>query len=114
MSEHDKKSIDVFPTDKSSMANMPRSRYSDATNGRVETASRIMNRLLKLLVGVCIVLVAIFAVLHLGADRHPRAIAVNEPPIECEDTQEITSDCVNDDDTNTDALPELTPSSTQG
>jgi hypothetical protein len=96
------------------MANMLRSRYPDAINGRVETASRIMNRLLKLLVGACIVLVAIFALLHLGADRHPRAIAVNEPPMECEDTQEITSDCVNDDDANTDAVPELTPSSTQG
>ncbi|MGQ8774652.1 hypothetical protein ACUTQ5_09535 [Serratia sp. NA_112.1] len=69
---------------------------------------------MKLLVGVCIMLVAIFAVLHLGADRHPRAIAVNEPPIECEDAQEITSACVNDDDADTDALPELTPSSTQG
>jgi hypothetical protein len=99
---------------KSAMANITHSRYPDAINGRVETTSRIMNRLLKLLVGVCIVLVAIFALLHLGADRHPRAIAVNEPPIECEDTQEITSDCVNDDDANTDVLPELTPSSTQG
>ncbi|WP_240780333.1 hypothetical protein [Serratia proteamaculans] len=69
---------------------------------------------MKLLVGVCIVLVAIFALIHLGADRHPRAIAVNEPPIECEDSQEITSDCVNDDDANTDALVELSPSSTQG
>ena len=96
------------------MAKIPHSRYSDATNGRVETVPRIMNRLLKSLVGVCIVLVAIFALLHLGADRHPRAIAVNEQPIECEDTQEITSDCVNDDDANTDALPDLTPASTQG
>lgn len=114
VSGQDKKSIEVFPTGKSAMAHLIHSRYSDATNGRVETASRIMNRLLKLLVGVCIVLVAIFALLHLGADRRPRAIAVNEPPIECEDTQEITSDCVNDDDANTDVLPELTPSSTQG
>ncbi|AGP46980.1 hypothetical protein ACOMDM_10640 [Serratia plymuthica] len=74
-----------------------------------------MNRLFKLLVGVCVVLVASFTLLHLGTDRHPRAIAVNEPPMECEDTPDIANDCVNDDDdTSADPAPELTPPNTQG
>lgn len=72
-----------------------------------------MNRLLKLLVGACLVLTALFVLLHLGADRHPRAIAVNEPPMECEDTPEIANDCVNDDDANTDAVLELLPLAVQ-
>ncbi|MGO4744040.1 hypothetical protein [Serratia quinivorans] len=96
------------------MANILRSRYSDATNGRVETAFRIMNRLLKFLVGACLALTTIFVLFHLVADRHPRAIAVNEPPMECEDTPEITHDCVDDDDTGTDATLELTPPGTPG
>ncbi|AHY07157.1 hypothetical protein MXM81_02060 [Serratia plymuthica] len=73
-----------------------------------------MNRLFKLLVGVCLVLVASFTLLHLGSDRHPRAIAVNEPPMECEDTPDIATDCVNDDDASADAAPELTPPDTRG
>lgn len=74
-----------------------------------------MNRLFKLLVGVCVILVASFALLHLGTDRHPRAIAVNEPPMECEDTPDIANDCANDsDDASADAVPELTPPNTQG
>ncbi len=55
-----------------------------------------------------------FVLLHLGADRHPRAIAVNEPPMECEDTPEIANDCVNDDDANTDAVLELLPPGSPG
>jgi len=75
-----------------------------------------MNRLFKLLVGVCVVLVASFALLHLGTDRHPRAIAVNEPPMECENTPDIANDCENDDndDTSADPAPELTLPNTQG
>ncbi len=94
------------------MANIIRSRYSDVTNSRIENVSCIMNRLLKLLVGAGLVLTVIFALLHLGTERHPRAIAVNEPPMECEDTPEITNNCVNDEDT--DAAPELTPADTPG
>lgn len=94
------------------MANITRSRYSDATNGRIENVSCIMNRLLKLLVGASLVLMVIFALLHLGTERHPRAIAVNEPPMECEDVPEITNNCVSDDDA--DAVPELTPADTPG
>ncbi|MGO3397534.1 MAG: hypothetical protein ACTINL_13660 [Serratia proteamaculans] len=96
------------------MAKIPHSRYSDATNGRVETVPRIMNRLLKLLVGACVVLTVIFSLLHLGVDRHPRAIAVNEPPMDCEDTPEITNDCVSDDDADVDAVPDLTPPGSPG
>ncbi len=101
---------------KSAMAKLARYRYSVATNGCIETHPRIMNRLFKLLVGVCVVLVASFVLLHLGTDRHPRAIAVNEPPMECEDTPDIANDCVNDndDDTSADPAPELTPPNTQG
>jgi hypothetical protein len=73
-----------------------------------------MNRLLKLLVGTCVVLTVIFALLHLGADRNPRAIAVNEPPMECEDAPDIASDCVNDDDASDDPVLELTPPDTPG
>ncbi|MEE4409618.1 MULTISPECIES: hypothetical protein [unclassified Serratia (in: enterobacteria)] len=73
-----------------------------------------MNRLFKLLVGVCVVLVASFVLLHFGTDRHPRAIAVNEPPMECEDAPDIANDCVNDDDTSANPAPELTPPNTQG
>ncbi|VEA65411.1 Uncharacterised protein [Serratia plymuthica] len=74
-----------------------------------------MNRLFKLLVGVCVVLVASFALLHLGTDRHPRAIAVNEPSMECEDAPDIANGCVNDDDdASADPAPELTPPNTQG
>ncbi|MCP1106459.1 hypothetical protein M6G53_13815 [Serratia nevei] len=57
-----------------------------------------MNRLLAVLVVVCAVLATLYGLVHFGARSVPRAIAVNEAPLECEDETEPTGECGSEDD----------------
>ncbi|BEM27935.1 hypothetical protein SME05J_15050 [Serratia marcescens] len=58
-----------------------------------------MNRLLAVLVVLCAVLATLYGLVHFGARSVPRAIAVNEAPLGCEDEPELAGECNGEDET---------------
>lgn len=58
-----------------------------------------MNRLLAVLVVVCAVLATLYGLVHFGARSVPRAIAVNETQLGCEDESELAGECNSEDET---------------
>ncbi len=58
-----------------------------------------MNRLLAVLVVLCAVLAMLYGRVHFGARSVPRAIAVNEAPLGCEDEPELAGECNGEDET---------------
>ncbi|HIE0763629.1 TPA: hypothetical protein ACXJN2_000420 [Serratia marcescens] len=58
-----------------------------------------MNRLLAVLVVVCAVLATLYGLVHFGGRSVPRAIAVNEAQLGCEDEPELTGECNGEDET---------------
>ncbi|OKB65860.1 hypothetical protein BHU62_15715 [Serratia marcescens] len=57
-----------------------------------------MNRLLAVLVVLCAVLATLYGLVHFGARSVPRAIAVTEMQLGCEDEPELANDCSGEDD----------------
>ncbi len=51
-----------------------------------------MNRLLAALIVACAALATLYGLVHFGARSVPRAIAVNEAPLGCEDEPECGDD----------------------
>ncbi|QLJ65780.1 hypothetical protein HP437_11575 [Serratia marcescens] len=58
-----------------------------------------MNRLLTVLVVLCAVLATLYGLVHFGARSVPRAIAVNEAPLGCEDEPELAGECNGEEET---------------
>ncbi len=58
-----------------------------------------MNRLLAVLVVVCAVLATLYGLVHFGGRSVPRAIAVNEAQLGCEDEPEFAGECNGEDET---------------
>ncbi|AKL39616.1 hypothetical protein AB6V67_18135 [Serratia marcescens] len=58
-----------------------------------------MNRLLAVLVVLCAVLATLYGLVHFGARSVPRAIAVNEAPLGCEDEPELAGECNGEEET---------------
>lgn len=58
-----------------------------------------MNRLLTALIVVCLALATLYGRVHFGARSVPRAIAVNETPLGCEDEPEPAGECNGEDET---------------
>ncbi|BEN87713.1 MULTISPECIES: hypothetical protein [Serratia] len=58
-----------------------------------------MNRLLAVLVVLCAVLATLYGLVHFGARSMPRAIAVNEAPLGCEDEPELAGECNGEEET---------------
>lgn len=58
-----------------------------------------MNRLLAVLVVLCAVLATLYGRVHFGVRSVPRAIAVNEAPLGCEDEPELAGECNGEDET---------------
>lgn len=58
-----------------------------------------MNRLVAVLVVLCAVLATLYGRVHFGARSVPRAIAVNEAPLGCEDEPELAGECNGEDET---------------
>ncbi|MBO1808458.1 hypothetical protein J4G53_09225 [Serratia ureilytica] len=57
-----------------------------------------MNRLLAALIVACAALATLYGLVHFGARSVPRAIAVNEAPLGCEDEPELAGECGDDDE----------------
>jgi hypothetical protein len=58
-----------------------------------------MNRLLAVLVVLCAVLATLYGLVHFGARSVPRAIAVNEASLGCEDEPELAGECNAEEET---------------
>ncbi len=73
------------------------SRYSETSLFQLRLMQK-MNRLLAVLVVVCAALATLYGLVHFGARSVPRAIAVNEAPLGCEDEPELTAECSGEDE----------------